>query len=93
MNSSGVTSRQTIRYLQSHPDRASFTFSLAGRSESKLNILVSELSLPKDVKIHVVDVENAAQVEAVVKTAKVVLNTVGPYWLYGTPVVRYVCTW
>ncbi|KAF8913286.1 Saccharopine dehydrogenase-domain-containing protein, partial [Mucidula mucida] len=83
----GITGRQTIKYLQNHPDRDTFTFSIAGRSEEKLKALVSELSLPDDVNVLIVDVKNDEQIEAAVKTAKVVLNTVGPFWLYGSPVV------
>ncbi len=37
-----------------------------------------------------VDVTKPDQVVAAVKTAKVVINTVGPFWTYGTPVVRCV---
>ena len=76
--------------MQSHPDRASFTFSIAGRSQSKLQLLIDELGLSKDIPLILVDVQDASQVEAAVKTTKVVINTVGPYWLYGTAVVGCV---
>ncbi|KAF8913299.1 hypothetical protein CPB85DRAFT_1454793 [Mucidula mucida] len=69
-------SRQTIRYLQNHPERHTFSFSIAGRSIEKLESLVAEFSLLGDAGVLIVDV---------------VLNTVGPYWLYSSPVVA-ACT-
>jgi short subunit dehydrogenase-like uncharacterized protein len=48
---------------------------------------VSELSLDKTVEVIVVDVANLEQVDAAVKKVKVVINTVGPFVRWGTPVV------
>ena len=42
------------------------------------------------MKIVQVDVNRYADVEAAVKDTKVVINVVGPYWLWGTNVVRCV---
>lgn len=39
------------------------------------------------IKTFKFDVTNEDQVEAVVKQAKVIINTVGPFWLWGAPVV------
>jgi short subunit dehydrogenase-like uncharacterized protein len=88
------------RYLSTHPQRPSFTFSLAGRSRSKLDALLTELSLKSSdalapdntsVGVRQVDVTNIDEVEAAVRSVKVVINTVGPFWKWGTPVVR--CVW
>jgi short subunit dehydrogenase-like uncharacterized protein len=35
-----------------------------------------------------VDVTNPSDVSAVVQQARVVINTIGPYWRWGTSVVR-----
>ncbi|KAK0212332.1 Saccharopine dehydrogenase-domain-containing protein [Desarmillaria ectypa] len=88
LGATGITGRQTVRYLCSHPQRSSFTFSIAGRRKDALNAIVAEFSLPESVTVLQVDVMKPDQVEAAVKTTKVVINTVGPYWTYGTPVVR-----
>ncbi|KAF5376019.1 hypothetical protein D9757_008839 [Collybiopsis confluens] len=88
LGATGVTGRQTARYLAAHPQQSQFTFSIAGRSRAKLDTLISELSLPNSVPVHVVDVLNFEQVEAVVKKHKVVLTTVGPYVKWGKNVVR-----
>ncbi|KAK7472278.1 hypothetical protein VKT23_000398 [Stygiomarasmius scandens] len=90
LGATGVTGRQATRYLASHPEfqSSSFTLAIAARSQKKLDALVQEYSLPSSIQKLVVDVTNFEQVEQVVKNAKVVLNTVGPYYRWGTPVVR-----
>ena len=49
---------------------------------------MKDLDLPKHISTIQVDVSNHDAVDdAVKRTKKVIINTVGPYWLYGTPVV------
>ncbi|KAF5366000.1 hypothetical protein D9758_006690 [Tetrapyrgos nigripes] len=88
LGATGVTGRQATRYLANHPEHSSFTLAIAARSKHKLDALVQEYSLPNSIQIFTVDVTNDQQVEEVVRNAKVVLNTVGPYYRWGTPVVR-----
>ena len=77
--------------MYAHPDRGTkFTFAIGARSKAKLSSLVSELSLDGSVQVVEVDVTKPEQVEAAVKKAKVVINTVGPYIRWGTPVVASV---
>ncbi len=79
------------RYLSSHLQRAQFTLALGGRSRQKLEQLVKDLDLSSDdVRIVQVDVSNEKDVEEAVKSTRVVINVVGPYWSWGTPTVRYV---
>jgi short subunit dehydrogenase-like uncharacterized protein len=79
------------RYLNDHPQRSTFTFAIAARSKMKLENLAQELKLDPNVVPPVqVDVTRSEEVEAAVKMVKVVINTVGPYWRWGTPVVRCV---
>jgi hypothetical protein len=74
--------------LYVHPDRESkFTFAVGARSKAKLEDLVSELSLDDKVHIVRVDVTKPEQVDAAVKKARVVINTVGPFFKWGTSVV------
>ena len=79
------------RYLSSHPQRAQFTLALGGRSRQKLEQVVKDLDLSDDVRLVQVDVTNENDVEEAVKSARVVINVVGPYWSWGTPTVR--CVW
>ncbi|KAH7883385.1 Saccharopine dehydrogenase-domain-containing protein [Phlebopus sp. FC_14] len=89
LGATGYTGRLIARYLASHPQRSAFTFGLAARSESKLRTLVHEYSPSfTDVPIFVVDVENSTEIDQVVQQARVVINAVGPYSRWGTPVVR-----
>lgn len=88
-NVAGYTGRLITRYLAAHPQRGTFTFGIAARSEKKFNILRDELG---DALLHVptfvVDVANFDDIERAVQEARVVINTVGPYWRWGTSVVR-----
>ena len=90
LGATGYTGRLIVRYLASHPQflAGRFSFSLAGRSQSKLQTLAQELSLPPKINTIQLDVTDYDAVESVVKTATVIINTVGPYWTWGTPVVR-----
>ncbi|KAF8588826.1 hypothetical protein K439DRAFT_1405631 [Ramaria rubella] len=88
LGATGFTGRLVTKHLNAHRDRKIFTFALAARSRSKLATLATELDLSVQIPLLTVDVTNADQVENAVKNAKVVINTVGPYWLWGTPVVR-----
>lgn len=92
LGATGFTGKLITRYLSLHPQHTQglFSFSIAARSQSRLHELVQDLSLPPTVNTIRVDVTNEAEVESVVKSARVVINTVGPYWRWGTPVVRYV---
>ncbi|KAF5365928.1 hypothetical protein D9758_006689 [Tetrapyrgos nigripes] len=87
LGATGVSGRQTTRYL-AQPHGSSFTLAIAARSRKKLDDLVKEYSLPSTIQTWVVDVTDSQQVEQAVKNAKVVLNTVGPFYRWGTPVVR-----
>ena len=51
------------------------------------SILVSELSLNDTVEVVMVDVTKPEEVEAAVRKVKVVINTVGPFMRWGTPVI------
>jgi short subunit dehydrogenase-like uncharacterized protein len=74
--------------LATHPEKGSFTWAIAGRSTKKLGELAKQLGLLDDVEIFEVDVTNYEQVEVTVKKAKLVINTVGPFQKWGTPVVK-----
>jgi short subunit dehydrogenase-like uncharacterized protein len=92
LGATGFTGRLTTRYLAAHPQfkQGLFSFTIAGRSQSKLHTLVQQLSLPPTIHTIQVDVTNETDVEKAVTSAKVVINTVGPYWLWGSLVVRCV---
>ncbi|KAI8978341.1 Saccharopine dehydrogenase-domain-containing protein [Trametes punicea] len=88
VGATGFTGRLITRYLHNHPQRASFTFAIGVRSKAKGEQLKKSLGLDENVQIVQLDVASYDQVEAAVQDAKVVINAVGPYWRWGTNVVR-----
>lgn len=91
LGATGFVGRLITRYLCSHRQRKLFRLALAARSEEKLKKLVEEENVGEKVdELVTVDVTDPASVERAVRKARVVINAVGPYWLYGTPVVEYV---
>lgn len=62
-------------------------WAMAGRSQRKLEAVRAEIGAPADLPLVVADVGNAASLAAMAKSAKVIITTVGPYQLYGEPVV------
>ncbi|KAH7102867.1 saccharopine dehydrogenase [Auriculariales sp. MPI-PUGE-AT-0066] len=89
LGATGYTGSLVLRYLVSHPNRASFKLAVGVRSSSKAESLLQSLAVePSQVTVVELDVQNEVQVEAAVARAKVVINVVGPFWLYGTPVIK-----
>ncbi|KAF8167524.1 Saccharopine dehydrogenase-domain-containing protein [Crassisporium funariophilum] len=88
LGATGFTGKLITRYLSAHPQRSQFKLAIGARSPKKLRELVEALDLPASVGLVQVDVTNDEEVERAVRGTRVVINTVGPYWLWGTPVVR-----
>lgn len=66
-----------------------FQWAMAGRSADKLSALQRQLGLsPGQVPIIVADASDDAALQALCAQTRVVLSTVGPYALYGEPLVR-----
>jgi len=89
LGATGYTGRFITRYLSEHPQRSGFTFAVGARSRAKLTSLLENLGLLDDNTIGLVhvDVTKPTEVEEAIKSTRVVINTVGPYWHWGTPVV------
>ncbi|KAJ8507044.1 hypothetical protein ONZ45_g10543 [Pleurotus djamor] len=102
LGATGFTGKLITKYLYSaHPNRhrstvsetprpeGTFTFAIDARSKARLDDLVECLDIDVNlVKSIVVDVWQPDDVELAVKAAKVHISSVGPYWRWGTPVVR-----
>lgn len=88
IGATGFCGRHAARYVLEHPERSKYTVGLAARSRSK----IASIGLPitDSVQIFELDILDKDAVENVVKQAKVVLNCIGPFWYYGTPVVQCV---
>jgi short subunit dehydrogenase-like uncharacterized protein len=89
LGATGFTGRLIIRYLSHHPQRSAFTFAIGARSPTKVKTLLQDLGLQdSSIDFVQVDVTSKTQVENAVENARVVINTVGPYWRWGTLVVE-----
>ncbi|KAH9834188.1 Saccharopine dehydrogenase-domain-containing protein [Rhodofomes roseus] len=88
LGATGFTGRLIVDYLAHHPQRASFTFSVAGRSLAKLVALRQRYALDHTVKFYPMDVSKQEQVEEAVKSARVVISTVGPFMYWGETVLK-----
>ena len=80
------------RYLEKHPNRDSFSLGIGGRSLQKLQSLSQAHSFSPDVAIFAFNITQFEEVNDVVRKAKIVINCIGPFWKYSTPIVRYVDT-
>ena len=83
---SGFTGRLVAEYLAAtYPTGVSWA--MGGRSLEKLAQVRDEIGAPADTPLVVCDSDDAASLKAMVTATKVVLTTVGPYQLYGEPLV------
>ncbi|HWF52252.1 MAG TPA: saccharopine dehydrogenase NADP-binding domain-containing protein [Solirubrobacteraceae bacterium] len=80
----GFTGGLTAEYLAANAP-AGTRIALAGRNPDKLEAVRSTIS--RDVPLLHADVEDPASIRAVAESARVVISTVGPYILYGEPLV------
>ena len=74
----GFTGRLCARYLDSVPDLQDKQWAIAGRTESKLKELASELNHP-GLDVLTVPLTDYAATEALVKSTDAVINCAGPF--------------
>jgi short subunit dehydrogenase-like uncharacterized protein len=80
----GFTGRLVAENLQrTYGDQVKWA--MAGRDKAKLEAIKSEIGA--NVPVIVASASDAASLEAMAKRTKVVLTTVGPYQLYGEPLL------
>ncbi len=82
----GFTGRLVAEYLASKADAP--LWAMAGRSSSKLAEVGDLVGAPKDTPLVIADVSDPASLAAMAASTRVVLTTVGPYQLYGEPVLK-----
>ncbi|MEO0818090.1 MAG: saccharopine dehydrogenase NADP-binding domain-containing protein [Pseudomonadota bacterium] len=83
----GFTGRLVAEYMAgTHPQRAG-KWAMAGRSAEKLAAVRDEMGLPGDTPMVVANADDPESLKAMAERAKVICTTVGPYTLYGEPLV------
>ena len=87
---SGYTGKYTAEHIATLLP-TNLNWAVAGRTASKLNAIIDEIKpLNPDRKAPAVEIcsLDPAEINALSKKTKVLINAVGPYCLYGTPVVE-----
>ena len=85
---SGFTGRLVAEYLaQRYRVGGELSWAMAGRDAGKLAAVRDEIGAPANTPLLVADVDDAASLKAMTAKAKAVITTVGPYQLYGEPLV------
>jgi short subunit dehydrogenase-like uncharacterized protein len=73
----------------SHPGARKLNWAIAGRSKAKLDTLIAELGVAAStLSVIIADAADEKALAAMCAKARVVVSTVGPYALYGEPLVR-----
>ncbi|MEX0280751.1 MAG: trans-acting enoyl reductase family protein [Arenibacterium sp.] len=82
---SGFTGKLVAEYLnRTYPDRP---WAMAGRNVDKLALVRDELGLPGDTSLIEADASDPESLDTMAKRGAVIITTVGPYQLYGEPLV------
>lgn len=84
---SGIAGRNVAAYLAERASEVGATWAVAGRDTAKIERVLAEVGVSAPETI-VADAGDPASLAAMAKRTKVVLNLVGPYTLYGAPVVE-----
>ncbi len=84
----GYTGRLVAEYLAHHYQGAGPTWAMAGRSKAKLAQVRDLIGAPADTPLIEANSDDPASMAALAKSARVILTTVGPYQLYGEPLVK-----
>lgn len=85
---SGFVGRQTVAYFARHPQvkALGLSWAIAGRSADKLEAVRKACGAPK-VGMLVAEAHDAKAMDALARSAHVVLSTAGPFALYGSELV------
>ncbi len=82
---SGFTGKQTVQYFAHHVVQSEVRWAIAGRNRQKLESVKAQVGV--NVDILVADTQDQTAVDGVVSQTRVVLNTAGPFALYGNAIV------
>ncbi|MGC6401015.1 saccharopine dehydrogenase family protein [Sphingomonas sp. FW199] len=83
----GFTGQLVAEYLVQHQGDGPIRWAMAGRSLTKLQEVRSAIGAPADLPLIAANADDPAALKAMVARASVVITTVGPYQLYGEPLL------
>eukprot|EP01037_Dinobryon_pediforme_P001670 gene1669-1699_t len=84
----GYTGRLVAEYLARQHGGSGLAWAMAGRSLEKLAQVRDLIGAPADTPLVLADSDDPASLAAMAQSTHVVVTTVGPYQLYGTPVLE-----
>ncbi|MFN3516268.1 MAG: saccharopine dehydrogenase family protein [Novosphingobium sp.] len=84
----GYTGRLVAEYLAHHYQGTGPTWAMAGRSADKLAEVRDLIGAPADTPLLVANSDDPATMQALAESTRVVVTTVGPYQLYGEPLLK-----
>ncbi len=84
----GYTGRLVAEYLAHHYQGKGPQWAMAGRSADKLAEVRDLIGAPKDTPLIVADSDDPASMAVLAESTRVVITTVGPYQLYGEPLLK-----
>ena len=87
LGATGITGRGVAAHLAARAGDNGFSWAVAGRDPEKVTRVLGELDVTAP-EVLTADVGDSASLDAVASRAKVVINAVGPYTLYGEPVIE-----
>jgi short subunit dehydrogenase-like uncharacterized protein len=84
---SGITGRQVAVHLAERSGQLDFKWAAAGRNVEKVKSTLAEVGVEAP-EVIAADVDDAASLASLTARTKVVIDVVGPYTLYGEPVIE-----
>lgn len=84
----GYTGRLVAEYLAHHYGAEGPRWAMAGRSAAKLAEVRDLIGAPADTPLVIADSDDPASMRALAAATRVVVTTVGPYQLYGEPLLK-----
>ena len=84
----GYTGRLVAEYLAHHYQGKGPKWAMAGRSAAKLAEVRDLIGAPADTPLVVANSDDPASMKTLAESTRVVVTTVGPYQLYGEPLLK-----
>jgi short subunit dehydrogenase-like uncharacterized protein len=82
---SGFTGKQTVQYFAQHVAPGEVRWAIAGRNRQKLESVKAQVGVNADVLV--ADSQDQTAIDNIVSQTRVLLNTAGPFALYGNAIV------
>ncbi|NHC34972.1 saccharopine dehydrogenase family protein [Scytonema millei] len=82
---SGFTGKQTVQYFAQHVTPGEVRWAIAGRNREKLEQVKAQVGVNVDVLV--ADSQDTTAIDNIVSQTRVLLNTAGPFALYGNKIV------